>query len=79
MAATASLPPEGHLWRIPEEEITARRDLRKKRIFSVDPIGCQDIDDTMHVETLRNGDIEVGVHIADGTNQLYFLYAVLCF
>jgi len=67
IAATASLPPEGHLWRVPEEEIKMRRDLRTTRIFSVDPIGCQDIDDTMHIKTLSNGDIEVGVHIADVT------------
>ena len=64
--AMALLPPDGHSWRIPIDEIAARRDLRRTcRIFSVDPVGCQDIDDTMHVRVLSNGDIEVGVHIAD--------------
>lgn len=65
-SATASLPPEGPAWKLPPSELASRKDLRKTcRIFSVDPSGCQDIDDTMHVRTLPNGDVEVGVHIAD--------------
>ena len=68
MAAIACLPPQGIQWKIPSEEIRERRDYRNtRRIFSVDPPGCQDIDDTMHAEILPNGDIEVGVHIADVT------------
>ncbi|KAG7279912.1 hypothetical protein CRUP_021545 [Coryphaenoides rupestris] len=31
----------------------------------VDPPGCTDIDDALHSETLENGNLEVGVHIAD--------------
>ena len=47
--ALASLPVEGSQWTVPESEIAKRRDLRRScRIFSVDPVGCQDIDDTMH-------------------------------
>jgi hypothetical protein len=42
VAALACLPPTGDAWTIPEEEIQSRRDLRKSRkIFSVDPPGCQ--------------------------------------
>lgn len=68
LSARACLPPEGEHWTIPAEEILVRRDLRtSRRVFSVDPPGCQDIDDTMHAEVLRNGDLEVGVHIADVT------------
>jgi len=52
-----------------ETEINNRRDLRKScRIFSVDPQGCQDIDDAMHAKVLDSGDIEIGVHIADVTH-----------
>jgi len=70
-AAQACLPLEGDDWIIPSHEISQRRDLRSThRIFSVDPIGCQDIDDTFHARVLSNGDVEVGVHIADVT---YFL------
>ena len=55
-------------WEPCEDEIKRRRDLRSScRIFSVDPQGCQDIDDAMHARVLKNGDIEVGVHIADVT------------
>lgn len=50
-AALACLPPEGHNYVIPSEEIDRRLDLRSThRIFSVDPPGCQDIDDTMHAQ-----------------------------
>eukprot|EP00536_Pseudo-nitzschia_multiseries_P002649 jgi/Psemu1/251888/estExt_Genewise1Plus.C_350138 len=70
-AAQACLPIEGHDWKIPSHEISRRRDLRStRRIFSVDPVGCQDIDDTFHVHLLPNGDVEVGVHIADVTHFL---------
>jgi len=61
-AALSCLPPEGAEWTIPREEIVngRRRDLRSCRlIFSVDPPGCQDIDDSMHAFELLNGDIEV--------------------
>ena len=67
-AAKACLPIEGHNWTIPSSEIKLRRDLRSVPIFSVDPVGCQDIDDTMHARVLSNGDVEVGVHIADVTH-----------
>jgi len=57
--ALACLPVQGSDWRVPPQEIEQRRDLRSsRRIFSVDPPGCQDIDDTMHAEVLPNGDIE---------------------
>ena len=34
-------------------------------ICSVDPPGCTDIDDALHARELPNGNLEVGVHIAD--------------
>ncbi|GFH45902.1 hypothetical protein CTEN210_02376 [Chaetoceros tenuissimus] len=67
--ALACLPIVGDEgWKIDPSEIEKRRDLRDLRIFSVDPVGCQDIDDTMHARRLKSGDIEVGVHIADVTH-----------
>lgn len=42
-----------------------RVDLRHLAICSVDPEGCTDIDDALHSRLLPNGNIEVGVHIAD--------------
>ena len=48
--ALACLPfVEKDGWKIDDEDIKYRRDLRTTcRIFSVDPNGCQDIDDAMH-------------------------------
>ncbi|KAK1708937.1 mitotic control protein dis3, partial [Colletotrichum lupini] len=63
------LPKEGHDWRVPQSLEDPgwrdREDLRKLLICSIDPIGCQDIDDALHARPLPNGNFEVGVHIAD--------------
>lgn len=60
-----------HPWCVPEEEISKRRDLRESHlVFSIDPKGCEDVDDTLSVKYLSNGNIELGVHIADVT---YFI------
>lgn len=42
--------------------------MRHLAICSVDPVGCTDIDDALHSRKLSNGNIEVGVHIADVTH-----------
>jgi len=42
-----------------------RRDYRKRRIFTIDPTTAKDLDDALHIEELDNGQIELGVHIAD--------------
>ena len=60
------LPPDD--WKITEENARGREDLRDKVcIVSIDPPGCKDIDDALHARDLPNGNIEVGVHIADVT------------
>ncbi|ERS95132.1 hypothetical protein HMPREF1624_08342 [Sporothrix schenckii ATCC 58251] len=63
------LPAEGHDWRVPASKEDPgwvdREDLRDLLICSIDPIGCQDIDDALHARPLPNGNFEVGVHIAD--------------
>ncbi|KAJ3443927.1 exosome complex exonuclease rrp44 [Anaeramoeba flamelloides] len=61
------LPLKQEKWQIPPEEIKKRKDLREYNIFSIDPPGCKDIDDALHVIPLQNGNYEVGVHIADVT------------
>ena len=53
---------------IPEYNLTEelnRVDFRTKETFSIDPPGCQDIDDAIHIEEYSNGEIEIGIHIAD--------------
>ncbi|KAH8278565.1 hypothetical protein KR018_005241 [Drosophila ironensis] len=52
-------------WTITEEDYSKRVDLRDLYICSVDPPGCTDIDDALHCRQLPNGNLEVGVHIAD--------------
>ncbi|KAG5859330.1 ribonuclease II domain-containing protein [Encephalitozoon hellem] len=43
----------------------AREDFRELTVISIDPPGCEDIDDALHWRVLPNGNFEVGVHIAD--------------
>lgn len=50
---------------------TCREDLLHLAICSVDPPGCKDIDDALHVRPLPNGTLELGVHIADVTHFLH--------
>ncbi|XP_036120937.1 DIS3-like exonuclease 1 isoform X4 [Molossus molossus] len=56
-------------WKVSPEQERERRDLRKTHlVFSIDPKGCEDVDDTLSVKTLKNGNLELGVHIADVTH-----------
>lgn len=50
---------------ISEEEIAKRRDFRSILTFTIDPADAKDFDDAISFRTLENGNIEVGVHIAD--------------
>lgn len=59
------LPSQGAKWKIPDDEIKIRKDLRNLNICSVDPPGCTDIDDALHYRDLDKDLCEVGVHIAD--------------
>ncbi|KAI0287919.1 RNB-domain-containing protein [Russula brevipes] len=64
------LPPEGEQWVVPPKADDNpiwrdREDLRQLNICSIDPPGCQDIDDALHARRLSSGNIEAGVHIAD--------------
>ena len=63
------LPSDGHNWTVPANKEDpgwkTRRDLRNLLVCSIDPPGCQDIDDALHARLLPNGNFEVGVHIAD--------------
>lgn len=47
------------------KEATKRRDFRNVTTFTIDPVDAKDFDDAISIQTLPNGDIEIGVHIAD--------------
>jgi exosome complex exonuclease DIS3/RRP44 len=70
-AVHACVPPLP--WKVTEEDINDphRADLRHLPICSVDPPGCKDIDDALHIRRLENGNWELGVHIADVTHFLH--------
>lgn len=61
------LPEEGDAWVVPSKEDdpkgiwNGREDLRNEIVCSIDPPGCQDIDDALHAKRLPNGNIEAGV------------------
>ena len=50
---------------IPKEEIKKRIDYRNKNVFTIDPEDAKDFDDALSIEKLGNGNLSVGIHIAD--------------
>jgi len=53
--------------KITDEEIRLREDFRKVTTFTIDPKDAKDFDDALSIRKLKNGNLEVGVHIADVT------------
>lgn len=51
--------------RIPEREYEVRTDLRKERVFTIDPDTAKDFDDALSIKKNEDGTYDVGVHIAD--------------
>src|SRR5580658_6693541 len=50
---------------IPAAEIERRKDMRGILTFTIDPVDAKDFDDAVSIRTLENGQLEIGVHIAD--------------
>ena len=50
---------------ITKEEISKRRDLRNITTLTIDPFDAKDFDDAISIQSLENGNYEIGVHIAD--------------
>jgi len=50
---------------ISQKEIDRRKDIRKTLTFTIDPVDAKDFDDALSIRVLKNGNYEIGVHIAD--------------
>jgi ribonuclease R len=50
---------------IPAAEIARRKDMRDVLTFTIDPVDARDFDDAISIRSIDNGQLEIGVHIAD--------------
>jgi len=46
-------------------QLKGRKDIRDTICFTIDPVDARDFDDALSIQTRDDGDIEVGIHIAD--------------
>lgn len=51
--------------RFTRRDLAGRRDLRDDPIFTIDPYDARDFDDAISIQRHDNGDMTLGVHIAD--------------
>ncbi|MCH5347483.1 MAG: ribonuclease R [Muribaculaceae bacterium] len=56
---------------ITPDEVARRVDMRGVTTFTIDPVDAKDFDDALSFRRLPNGNIEVGVHIADVTHYVH--------
>ena len=55
---------------ISEKDIAERKDFRNVLTFTIDPEDAKDFDDALSLQKLKNGNWEIGVHIADVTHYV---------
>ena len=48
-----------------ESALEGRRDFREEETFTIDPNGAKELDDAIHFRDLGDGQVEIGVHVAD--------------
>lgn len=62
--------------RIPDSispsEIASRKDCREVFTITIDPVDAKDFDDAISFKVLKNGNYEIGVHIADVSHYVEF-------
>lgn len=50
---------------ITDKDIKKRKDFRNVLTFTIDPVDAKDFDDAISIRVMKNGNYEIGVHIAD--------------
>ena len=55
---------------ISAKEYSMRRDFRGTPTFTIDPKDAKDFDDALSIRKLDNGNMEIGIHIADVTHYV---------
>ena len=55
---------------ITAKDLAGRRDFRGVTTFTIDPADAKDFDDALSYRRLENGNVEVGIHIADVTHYV---------
>ncbi|KAM7209216.1 hypothetical protein V8F20_000554 [Naviculisporaceae sp. PSN 640] len=58
-------------WTIAKEDetaVAARRDFRSERVFTLDMDGSVELGNGVHVKTLPDGKVEIGIHVPDVTH-----------
>ncbi len=66
-AAAEALPAD-----LPQDELGRRHDLRGIPTFTIDPATARDHDDALSLVELEDGNLELGVHIADVSHYVRF-------
>ena len=51
--------------RVRKSDLPGRIDLRELNVFTIDPDDAKDFDDALSIERFDNGDVRIGIHIAD--------------
>src|SRR5690606_14907632 len=55
---------------ISKADLKGRKDFRNFPTFTIDPADAKDFDDAISYQQLANGNLEIGVHIADVTHYV---------
>ncbi|WP_236974590.1 ribonuclease R [Membranihabitans maritimus] len=54
-----------------KQELSRRKDCRNVTTFTIDPFDAKDFDDALSYQKLENGNVEIGIHIADVTHYVH--------
>lgn len=56
--------------KITQYDFETREDFRSTTTFTIDPVDAKDFDDALSISFLKDGNYEIGVHIADVSNYV---------